>query len=103
MEAIQRSRTVHEERQQDERPSREANKTQQDAAIVRRRAHEARRLEAVLKRNELARQRNRDDELLEAAAPAVLQARKDARAKKMMVKILNEARRVETERKRREK
>ena len=60
-------------------------------------------MKAALRHGEQARKRTRDNEILDAAVPAVLQARKDARAKKTMVKILCEARRVEAQRKRREK
>lgn len=85
-------------------PSQESSKKlHQIAAVARRLAHEGRQQKAALKRSKQARQRARDDDRLDVALPAVLQARREARAKRTAAKILCEARRVKIERKQKEK
>jgi len=104
MKIIQRKGHVIGPHRSSEQLGQETSTTRQEqkAAVARRLAHEARRLEAALKRSEQASQRARDNDRLDAALPAVLQARKEARANKIAVKIITEARRVEAERKRQE-
>ena len=76
-----------------------STKLQEIVAVARRLAHEERQRKAAMKRSEQARQKARDDDRLNAALPAVLKARREARAKRTAIKIMNEARRVEAEKK----
>ena len=77
-----------------DQPNKDPRRQPEHIAFARKIAHEIRDSRAGRKRREQAHQRARNDEVLERALPAVLQARRDKRANQTTIKLLREAQRI---------